>query len=138
MTPYWEHYSHQADMGVRGFGDTLDQAFEQVALAMIAVMVDPATVRPEKAINISCQAPDDEILVVDWLNALVFEMATRGMLFGRFEVTIRDNVLNAKAWGEPLDRARHAPTVEIKGATFTDLEVRPFEGGWLAQCVVDV
>jgi tRNA nucleotidyltransferase (CCA-adding enzyme) len=61
------------------------------------------------------------------------------MLFGRFEVQVTPGKLNATAWGEPVDVARHEPAVEIKGATFTELRVRPTEdGGWVAQCVVDV
>jgi len=138
MEPHWEHYPHQADIGVRGFGRTKADAFAEVALAMMAVMLDPATVAPSEAVAVSVRAPDDEVLLVDWLNALVFEMATRSMLFSRFEVTIEDHALTATAWGEALDRMRHAPSVEIKGATFTTLGVRPHEDGWLAQCVVDV
>lgn len=138
MTPYWEHFPHQADMGVRGFGVDMAQAFEQAAVAMTAIMLDPALINPTTAISVNCQAPDDEMLLVDWLNALVFEMATRGLLFCRFDVTIQNHELSARAWGEPVDTARHAPAVEIKGATFTDLHVQPVNGGWLAQCIVDV
>jgi SHS2 domain-containing protein len=73
------------------------------------------------------------------LNALIYEMATRHMLFARFEVKIRGDVLKARVWGEAIDVARHQPTVEIKGATFTELRVwRSGDGLWHAQCVVDV
>lgn len=76
---------------------------------------------------------------MDWLNALVYEMATRHWLFARFEVAIDGQRLHARAWGEPLDLARHEPAVEIKGATYTMLAVRQqSDGQWLAQCVVDV
>ena len=63
----------------------------------------------------------------------------QSMLFGRFAVSLQDGRLQATAWGEAVDPARHAPAVEIKGATYTDLAVRQDdEGGWTAQCVVDV
>ena len=79
------------------------------------------------------------MLLVDWLNALVYEMATRRMLFSRFEVRLDGTRLHATAWGEPVDVARHRPAVEVKGATYTQLKVaRDEQGGWLAQCVVDV
>ena len=66
-------------------------------------------------------------------------MATRGLLFGRFEVRIASRKLVATAWGEPLDRKRHAPAVEVKGATLTSLRVaQEPDGSWVAQCVVDV
>ena len=89
--------------------------------------------------DVRCAAPDDEILLVDWLNALIYEMATRRMLFGRFAVTIDGSTLQAQAWGEPIDRIRHQPAVEVKGATFTALAVGEDRGRrWVAQCVVDV
>ena len=72
-------------------------------------------------------------------NDLIYEMATRNLLFGRFAVTVHDHVLEAKAWGESLDRERHQPSVEIKGVTYTELSMAQREdGAWVAQCVVDV
>jgi len=135
----WEHFTHGADIGVRGSGATLAEAFEQAALALTAVIADPARIGSGTAIDICCQAPDVELLLADWLNALIYAMATRNMLFGRFEVRIDDRTLTAKAWGDPLDRARHQPAVEVKGATYTALSVvRHDDGLWVAQCVVDV
>ena len=135
----WEHFRHGADIGVRGIGMTQGEAFEQIALALTAVIAELASVRTDTPIRIRREAPDGELLLVDWLNALIFEMATREMLFGRFVVTIRGHALDATAWGEPLDRERHKPAVEVKGATYTELNVgQRDDGTWLAQCVVDV
>ena len=134
----WEHYDHGADIGVRGFGPDLAGAFEQAAVALTAVITDAAGVRGAHPVRIECEAPDEELLLVDWLNALIYEMATRRMLFGRFEVEIADRRLRATAWGETVDAARHRPAVEVKGATMTGLEVRRDDGGWRAGCVVDV
>jgi tRNA nucleotidyltransferase (CCA-adding enzyme) len=138
MTGHWEHFAHEADMGVRGVGATRVEAFEQAALALTAVITDPEKVTPRDAVAIHCDAPDDELLFVDWLNALVYEMATRRMLFSRFEVKLDGSRLTARAWGEPVDVARHLPAVEIKGATYTALRVAQENGQWIAQTVVDV
>lgn len=135
----WEHFPHVADMGVRGFGDTLGEAFAAVAHAMIAVITEPEAVRPQIPVEIHAQAADPEILLYDFLNGLVFEMAVNGLLFSRFRVRIEDNRLLAEAWGEKTDVARHQPCVEVKGATFTQLKVRREDDGrWLAQCVLDI
>ena len=135
----WEHFAHGADIGVRGKGATRSEAFEQAALAVTAVVTDPAGVGAQTAVEMRCAAPDDELLLADWLNLLIYEMATRNMLFGRFAVSLRDHALDAKAWGEPVDRERHRPAVEVKGATYTALSVaRRDDGTWVAQCVVDV
>lgn len=135
----WEHFHHQADIGVRGRGATLAAAFEQAALGLTGVITDPARVAARLPVELVCEAADRELLLADWLNALVFEMATRRMLFGRFCVSLDDTRLQATAWGEPIDTARHQPGVEIKGATYTALRVaRDDNGDWIAQCVVDV
>lgn len=136
----WEHFSHDADIGIRGRGPTKAAAFAQSARALTAVIADLDTVHPQDTIEIHCEAPDDEILLADWLNALIYEMAVQKMLFSEFDVTINDHRLDAEARGEAIDRARHAPAVEIKGATYTHLKVREDESDntWLAQCVVDV
>jgi SHS2 domain-containing protein len=135
----WEHFAHGADVGVRGVGPTKADAFAQAALALTGVITSPTTVRPITAIPIACEASSDDVLFADWLNALVYEMSTRRMLFGAFVVSIDGSHLTATAWGEPVDRARHEPAVEIKGATYTALAVAPLDDDhWLAQCVVDV
>ena len=135
----WEHFSHDADMGVRGFGVSMERAFEQTAYALTAVLTDPEHVHAEDMVEIHCEAPDPEFLLVDWLNALIYEMAVRKMIFGRFEVSIENNRLSAKAWGEPVSVDKHHPAVEVKGATMTELAVRDTpESEWMAQCVVDV
>ena len=138
MTPHWEHFEHEADMGVRGFGATLEQSFEQAAIALTAVITDPASVRALDEVTIGCEAPDAEILFAEWLNALVYEMATRRMLFSRFRLTLDGWRLSALVWGERIDPQRHRPAVEVKGATYTALRVAPVDDGWMAQTVVDV
>jgi SHS2 domain-containing protein len=139
MLPRWEHFEHDADIGVRGLGHTRAEAFEQAAVAMTAAITDPALVRPLTRVELSLQDDDEELLLTDWLNALVYEMATRRMLFGRFSVRLDGRGLTAVAEGEPVDARRHQPAVEVKGATLTELKVaqQPDES-WVAQCVVDV
>ncbi|WHZ27794.1 MAG: Archease [Nitrospira sp.] len=135
----WEHFPHEADIGVRGMGMTKETAFEQAGLALTAVITEPTSVAPAQAVSITCEAPDDELLLVDWLNALIYEMATRRMLFSRFSVRLNDHSLHATAWGERIEIIRHQPAVEAKGATYTELSVKQDEQGrWIAQCVVDV
>lgn len=137
--PYWEHFEHQADIGVRGIAPTLAQAFEQAALALTAVIIEPDKVAASRSLKVDCEAPDTELLLTEWLNQLIFLMATEHMLFSRFTVSIDNHHLHATISGEPLERERHQPTVEIKGATFTALSVRrQDDGNWLAQTVVDV
>jgi SHS2 domain-containing protein len=134
----WEHFPHDADIGVRGFGTTAAEAFEQAGQALTAV-VTHAEVEPKVPVEVRCEAPDLELLFVDWLNAIIYEMAVRRILFRRFTVRIENMRLEGTLWGEPVDVERHAPACEPKGATYTALKVAADESGiWSAACVVDV
>lgn len=138
MVPRWEHFPHGADVGIRGIGPTIDAAFAGAALALTAVLGDPATVVPAEAVEVRCSGRDAEDLLYAWLNAVIYEMATRRMLFGSAEVAIDGNRLSAVLLGERVSPGRHAPAVEVKGATYTALAVRRAGGDWIAECVVDV
>ena len=134
----WEHFPHGADVGVRGFGPTIAQAFEQAALALTAIATE-AEIAELSSVEVNCEAPDVELLLVEWLNAVIYEMAVRNMLFGRFEVTLNDTRLQGRMWGEPIDQKKHAPACEPKGATYTALQVaKSPDGTWSAACIVDV
>jgi len=138
MQDHWEHFEHGADVGVRGIASSKAGAFEQAALALTAVVTDPGLVVSRRAVEIRCEAADDELLLAHWLNAVISEMATRRMLFGHFDVKLDGRRLHARCFGESASVARHKPAVEVKGATCTELRVAPHDGGWLAQTIVDV
>jgi SHS2 domain-containing protein len=134
----WEHFPHDADVGQRGWGATPAEAFERAAYALTAV-VTRVEVNPKVAVRVRCEAPDLELLFVEWLNAIIYEMAVRNMLFGRFAVRIENDRLEGTLWGEPVDVERHAPACEPKGATYTALKVaKDADGRWSAACIVDV
>ena len=134
----WSHFTHGADIGVCGSGETPAEAFEYAALALTAIVTD-AEVLQRTRVEVACAGPDLELLLVDWLDAIIYEMAVRGMLFGRFSVRIEGVGLRGELWGEAVDVARHAPACEPKGATLTELKVtRDSDGVWTARCVVDV
>ena len=135
----WEHFEHDADIGLRATAASREELFELMGEALTALISEPAQVGTTDTVTVSCEAPDDALLLVDWLNALVFEMATRGMLFGDWQVRIDGHKLDASVRGEAVDRDRHQPVVEVKGATYTALSVeQDRDGTWHAQCIVDV
>ena len=135
----WEHFPHEADVGIRGLGRTPEESFEQAAIALTAVITDPERVNALEEVRVAREAEDLDGLLFEWLNALVLEMSVRKMLFSRFEVSIEGLYLEARAWGEPVDTPRHQPAAEVKAATYHALRVgRGPDGVWSAQCVVDV
>ncbi len=137
--PRWEHFDHPSDIGLRGIGATPAAAFEQAALALTAVGVEPGRVAPSSPVRIVCESSALDLLLVDWLSAVLLEMGRRQMLFSKFDVRLDHLCLEATAWGEPANALRHEPSVEVKGITFNELSVRQEASGeWIAECVVDV
>jgi tRNA nucleotidyltransferase (CCA-adding enzyme) len=137
-TADWRHFPHDADIGVEGWGATPDEAFEQAALALTHAVTDEE-IKARQSVEVSCHASDLELLLVEWLNAVIYEMSVRRMLFGRFAVRIEGQGLTGTLWGEAVDVKRHAPGSEPKGATYTALRVaQDQDGTWTARCVVDV
>lgn len=135
---HWEHFPHGADIGIRGVGSTLNQAFAMGAKALTAIVTDPQQVQLFESFEIHCEAPDLEILFCDWINALIFEMDTRRIILGRFQVNIEGMKLRAMVWGEALDSKKRSFRVEPKGATMTELSVKKDGDFYITQCVVDV
>ena len=134
----WEHFPHDADVGIRGRGPTLAEAFEQAALALTGIVTD-AEIAAGTAVDVTCEAPDVEMLLVEWLNAIIYEMAVRNMIFGQFKVTLSNTRLQGTMWGETVDQAKHLPACEPKGATYTALRVaQEPDGTWSAACIIDV
>jgi SHS2 domain-containing protein len=135
----WEHFSHGSDIGVRGFGPSIEQSFEQAAVALTAIVADVSKIKERETVEVRCDAPDLELLFVNWLNKIIYEMAVRTMLFKKFRVVTSGCSLTGTLVGEKVDPERHQVAVEAKGATVTELRVhRGQDDQWLAQCVVDV
>ena len=138
----WEHYEHAPGVGVRGFGETQAEAFAQAALAATAAIVRPDSVKPWETVTIHCRAPSDDLLLDEWLNALVREMTERKMLFSRFAVRIDGELLTAEARGESVDPARHRLAVDLHRVSARaprvngTLPVAKHADGWVAQTVL--
>lgn len=134
----YETFEHEADIGIRGFGGSMEEAFENAARALYSVMVNINKVTPKDKKVITVEAPDLELLLIEWLNALLSLSDIDRMAFSKFEVKIIGTSLTGIAWGEAFDRDRHEAHVEVKGATFHMLSVKEQYGRFVAQCVVDV
>jgi SHS2 domain-containing protein len=141
MKKGYETFEHGADIGVRGRGRTIEEAFENGARAMFSIMVeDLDSIKSTKEVAISCESFDQECLFTAWLNALLAEAAMENMIFGAFKIKrLKHFTIEGVGMGEPFDPVRHQRGIEVKGATFTELKVARYDDGtWVAQCVVDV
>ncbi len=138
MKPLYETFEHGADVGIRGKGRTLEEAFANGAKALFSLMADLSAVEPQKEIQVACTASDVETLFMVWLNELIALADIEKIVLSEFSVTIKDNHLTATARGESINPQKHNLGVEVKGATYTMLRVFNEDGYFIAQCVVDV
>jgi SHS2 domain-containing protein len=135
----YETFEHTADLGLRIRAPDLDALFVEAARALFSALVeDLNSVQPLHRHDLQLSGDDKAYLLFDWLNELLYRFDTEHRLFSRFEVHIEGDQLRGSAWGEPLDRARHALEHEVKAITYHGLRVEPAEGGWLAEVIVDI
>ncbi len=134
----FELFEHTADVGVRGFGRTVEEAFENTAKAMMSVMFDLKTIEPKREIEIECSAGSIDELLVAFLNEVLSMIDIEGLVLREFRVSINENKLTCVAKGEEFKPEKHHPKTEVKAATYSQLKVFKNDGYWVAQCIVDV
>jgi SHS2 domain-containing protein len=135
----YELFEHTADLGLRVRAADLDTLFAEAAACLFsAVVEDLSSVRPETEVTVELAGEDREYLLFDWLKDLLYRFDAEHMLFGRFEVKVRDDGLTGTARGEPLDPARHVLAHEVKAITYHELKVEKTDDGWLAEVIVDI
>jgi SHS2 domain-containing protein len=135
----YEHFEHTADLGLRVRAPDLDTLFAEAAEALFATIVeDPATVEPRESRDFHIPGTDLAYLLFDWLKELLYGFDGEHRLVRRFEVNVGPGGLDATAWGEPYDPARHPLSHEVKAITYHGLRVEPDGDGWLAEVIVDI
>lgn len=134
-----ELFEHTADLGLRATAPDLNALFAEIAECLFsAVVEDIACIQPTVTETLEIPGDDREFLLFDWLRELLRRFEMDGMLFGRFDVTVRDDGLSATIHGEPVDRSRHQLSHEVKAITYHELKVEQTADGWLAEVIVDI
>ncbi len=141
-TKGYEYLEHTADAKFRAYGTTLEEAFQNAAVAMFDVMIDTGTISDEVSEKIELTSADLDGLVVDWLSELLYLFEVERVVFGKFKIdgiTEKDGnySLSAIAYGESLDLSRHKFDTEVKAVTYNSLKVEETMDGWVVQVVVD-
>ena len=135
----YELFEHTADLGLRVRAADLDTLFAEAAACLFsAVLEDIGTVEPRQSVTVELAGTDREFLLFDWLRDLLLKCDEDHLVFGRFEVQVRDDGLTGVAWGEPLDPARHLLAHEVKAITYHELKVVRDGDAWLAEVIVDI
>ncbi|AKB26937.1 Archease [Methanosarcina siciliae T4/M] len=139
----YEYLEHTADIKFLAYGNTLEEVFENAALAMFNVIIDTGEVSGETAREVCLTSPDLEYLLVDWLSELLYLFEVDEIVFWKFRVKeIREEEgecsIKAVASGEQYYPESHPFETEIKAVTYNQLELEKTAEGWKAQVVVDI
>jgi SHS2 domain-containing protein len=135
----FEYVEHTADLGLKAYGETLENLFSNAAEALFEVMVSVETIQARQSQVIEVNAPSLDDLMVCWLNELLYTFDTERFLFRRYEIEHLDpSFIKAKAFGEPLDPSRHVTKTGIKAVTYHRPYVRQKDGGWECQVLLDL
>ncbi len=138
MIPF-EAFEHTADIGLRAYGKSLEEAFENAAKGMFSIMIELADIAPKETVQVRAEANDTEGLLVAWLNELLFIFDSKDMLFSDFAIGEwnKETRLQATAFGERIDLKKHHFETEIKACTYHQLKVRKNKI-WTLQVIFDV
>jgi len=127
-TGKFEFLEHTADILIAAHGQTLEEAFENAALAMFEVMTDTTKIDPTQEDAVEVEAEDEYALLYSWLEALLVKFEVNGMLFSKFKITsLQDNPegfkLKANVWGEKYNAEKHPQKVAVKAVTYHRMEI---------------
>jgi SHS2 domain-containing protein len=124
MEREYEIIDHTADVGIKAFGMDLERAFANAARAMFSLITDLDSIRETLYRDVKVSAPDREVLLVEWLNELIYLFDVEQVLFKKFDINlVKENQLKARCYGEKVDRSRHEIKMGIKSATYHMLKV---------------
>lgn len=126
----FEILDHTADIGIIAYGADLKQAFANAARGLFSLITDLDAVEEVLHRDAELSASDEESLLVKWLNELIYQFDTEGIIFKRFEIIQLDNTrLKARGYGEKVDKSKHKIKMGVKAATYHMLKVERGDGG---------
>lgn len=135
----FEVIDHTADVGIIAYGKDLKEAFANAAYGMFSQIADLEGVKEEVERDIIIQSSDQEALLVDWLNELLYLFDVDHIIFSRFEITeLSPKSLQAAVYGERIDTLRHQLKTPVKAATYHMLKVETKKNGARVQFILDI
>ena len=124
MEKEFEIIDHTADVGVIAYGANMKEAFANVAKALFSLITELDDVEKVVLRDIELTAPDQESLLVAWLNEFIYLFDAEQIIFKKFDITqLSQTHLKARSYGEKVDSSKHRLKTGIKAATYHMLKV---------------
>ena len=137
----FEFFEVTADVGYKAYGKTLEESFENAALAMFEVITDTSKIDPKIERKIEVESEDECALLYDWLSEFLVLLDVDFLVFSKFEVKINKQgdgfSLKGTAWGEEFNREIHESRAEVKAVTYHLMDVKR-DNGVMVQVILDI
>lgn len=139
----WEALEHTSDLELLIRGRSEEELFKKALEALLAQIVEPATVKCVEKRELEIDAESSEELFLDWLRELLHLALTRGFLAHHAEETrlSKDTArykVHAVICGETLNENRHELLHEVKTVTYQEFHYGKEGDFWSARVVFDV
>jgi SHS2 domain-containing protein len=135
----FEIIEHTADIGIVAYGTDIKQVFANAALGLFNLMADLDNLKESVKRDIELSAEDIEVLLVQWLNELIYISEVEHILFKRFEINELINTrLKATCFGEKIKAGQHRLKREIKAATYHMLKLNKENGRYQVRIIFDI
>ena len=139
----FEFLEHTADAYVAAYGKTLEEAFENAALATFEIMTDAGKIGQSVEDYVEVEAPDEQALLYSWLERLLVNFETKGTLYSGFKIskiqkTPNGFKLKARIYGEPYDPKKHPTKVGIKAVTYHRMEINEKPNSVSVKFILDI
>lgn len=137
----FEFFEVTADVGYKAYGKTLEESFENAALAMFEVITDTSKIEPEIERKIEVESEDECALLYDWLSEFLVLLDVDYLIFSKFEVKIEKKEegfsLKGTAWGEEFNPEIHESRAEVKAVTYHLMDVKQ-DNRVIVQVILDI
>lgn len=129
---------HTADIKFRAYGKSLNEVFENAALAVSDTLSRGGKIKAIKKKKITVKGNDNESLLYNFLEELIYLLDAKDFVVSKAKVKITDGKLEAEIYGD--DTRKYRDLDHIKAATYAEMYVRhnTRTNTWEAQVVVDV
>jgi len=134
----FEVINHTADVGIIAYGGDISQAFANAARGLFSLITELDDVKEVLHRDVELTASDEESLLVEWLNELIYQFDTEGIIFKRFDIIqLNSTHLKARGYGEKVDKSKHKIKIGVKAATYHMLKVDKGDG-YKVQVLFDI
>ncbi|MAG52720.1 MAG: archease [Nanoarchaeota archaeon] len=134
----YKFIDHTADVMFEAYGNNLNKLFENAALAVFEVQCDLKKVKRVVKRKIKLKNDDNEKLLFDFLEELIYLKDAKYLVFSKFSVKIKDNQLEAVIEGEKINPDKHELKVDVKAVTLHHFSLKKTKNGWKAIVILDI